>query len=89
MIQESDLKQPPLQMDVLGDVKRMLYQISALRYQLAYPDQKTKYCLTQQQSAGGSVGSDHSPSKWSDTLDISSSDESSSGREHSNKIKGT
>ena len=88
MIQEPDLKQSPLQLEVLGDIKRIMYQISALKYNLAYPDQKTKYCLTQQivsQSMSGSVR-EQSPSKWSDTLDLSSSDESSSGREHSKMV---
>jgi len=88
MIQEPDLKQPPLQLEVLGDIKRIMYQISALKYNLAYPDQKTKYCLTPQimsQSMSG-VGREQSPSKWSDTLDLSSSDESSSGREHSKLV---
>merc|ERR1719189_3564497 len=96
MIQEQDLKQPPLQLEVLGDIKRLMYQISSLKYNLIFPDAKTKYCLTQSHASsvpsggGGTAGdhSDQSPAKWSDTLDISSSDESSSGREHSKLVAG-
>ena len=72
-----------------------MYQISSLKYNLIFPDAKTKYCLTQSHasvpsSGGGAAGdhSDQSPAKWSDTLDISSSDESSSGREHSKLVAG-
>jgi len=95
MIQEQDLRQPPLQLEVLGDIKRLVYQISALKYNLVYPDQITKYCLTHHhhgsssQAAGGqSLVREQSPAKWSDTLDISSSDESSSGREPTKRISG-
>merc|ERR1719433_1960152 len=95
MIQEQDLRQPPLQLEVLGDIKRLVYQISALKYNLAYPDQMTRYCLTQhhhgpssQPPRGQSLVRDQSPTKWSDTLDISSSDESSSGREPTKRISG-
>ena len=96
-VQEQDLKQPPLQLEVLGDIKRLMYQISSLKYNLIFPDAKTKYCLTQSHASsvpsggGGTAGdhSDQSPAKWSDTLDISSSDESSSGREHSKLVAGS
>ena len=62
--QEPDLRQPPLQLEVLGDVKRLVYYINSLRYSIVYPDRKVcpehsavlhctvlqvKYCLTVRQ----------------------------------------
>ena len=86
LLQEQDLRQPPMQLEVLGDIKRLMYQISALKYSLVCPDPKTKFCLSGCQAPApvpgpGSLVRDQSPAKWSDTLDLSSSDESSSGRE--------
>ena len=91
MIQEQDLRQPPLQLEVLGDIKRLVYHIGSLKYNLVYPDAKTKFCLSpcSEQQAVMRVGED-SPAgpKWPDTLDISSSDESSSGREPPARLGG-
>jgi len=80
MLQEQDLRQPPLQLEVLGDVKHLVYHLNSLKYGLVYPDAKVKFCLTQSTSAILPLR-DASPFKWSDTLDISSSDDSSSGRD--------
>ena len=76
-----------MQLEVLGDIKRLMYQISALKYSLVCPDPKTKFCLGSAHAPGsGSLVRDRSPAKWSDTLDLSSSDESSSGREPSKLV---
>ena len=86
MMSERDLRQPPLELSVLGDIKRLSYQISVLKYNLQYPDQETRYCITSQHSALRSSSlRDLSPDKWSDTLDLSSSDESSSGRDRARR----
>merc|ERR1719187_1503564 len=81
MLQEPDLRQPPLQLEVLGDVKRLVYYINSLRYSIVYPDRKVKYCLTVRQPPDSLNLPSQSPARWSDTLDLSSSEESSSGRE--------
>merc|ERR1719187_1207140 len=81
MLQEPDLRQPPLQLEVLGDVKRLVYYINSLRYSMVYPDRKVKYCLTVRQTPDSLNLPSQSPARWSDTLDLSSSEESSSGRE--------
>ena len=89
MIQEQDLKQPPLQLEVIGDIKRLVYHIGALKYNLVYPDAKTKYCLNPWSDHQTVTGvREHSAPKWSDTLDISSSDESSSGRDPPKRLPG-
>ena len=80
LLQEQDLRQPPMQLEVLGDIKRLMYEISSLKYSLVCPDPKTRFCLSGCQAPAltpGTLVRDQSPAKWSD----SSSDESSSGRE--------
>jgi len=89
MIQEQDLRQPPLQLEVLGDIKHLVYHLNALKFGMVYPDPKVKYCLTQSTSSYAmSPARDNSPLKWSDTLDISSSDDSSSGRDPPHRLPG-
>lgn len=93
MIQEQDLRQPPLQLEVVGDIKKLVYYIAALKFNLVYPDAQTKYCLNPSLSlsplgTGPQTQRDHSPDKWSNTLDLSSSDESSSGREPAGRLAG-
>jgi hypothetical protein len=89
MLQEQDLRQPPLQLEVLGDIKHLIYNLNSLKFGLAYPSPRVKYCLTQSSSpySVAEVRSS-SPVKWSDTLDISSSDDSSSGRDPPRRLPG-
>jgi len=86
MLQEQDLRQPPLELEVLGDIKHLVYHLNYLKYNLVYPDKRVKYCLTQSSSSHSMRNP--SPAKWSDTLDISSSDESSSGRDPPRRLSG-
>ena len=77
MIQEQDLKQPPIQLEVMGDIKKLVYHIGSLKYSLIYPDAQTKFCLNS--GVGAPVRStnctEKSHPKWSNPPDISSSDE--------------
>jgi len=89
MIEEQDLRQPPLQLEVLGDIKNLMYHLNSLKFGMVYPSPKIKYCLTQSTSSHFvRTARETSPVKWSDTLDLSSSDESSSGRDPPNRIPG-
>ena len=89
MKKEQDLRQPPLQLEVLGDIKRLIYHLNSLKFGMVYPDPKVKYCLTQSTSSYTIIPArDSSPVKWSDTLDISSSDDSSSGRDPPRRLPG-
>eukprot|EP00092_Neocalanus_flemingeri_P100210 GFUD01127975.1.p1 GENE.GFUD01127975.1~~GFUD01127975.1.p1 ORF type:complete len:471 (-),score=133.53 GFUD01127975.1:170-1582(-) len=83
MLQEEDFRQPPLRLDVLGDIKHLAYHLSALRYDLQCSDLKVKYCLAQ---SPGSVlaptsAGDSSPLVRTHSLASTSSDDSSYGRE--------
>jgi len=90
MIQEQDLKQPPIQLEVMGDIKKLVYHIGSLKYSLIYPDAQTKFCLNS--GVGAPVRStnctEKSHPKWSNPPDISSSDESSSGRDPTRRPTG-
>jgi len=47
MLSEEDLKQPPLNLDILGDIKRLSYNINSLRFELKKNiDPKTNFCLS-------------------------------------------
>lgn len=87
MIQEQDLRQQPLQLEVLGDIKKLVYHIASLKYSLVYPDAKTRYCLNPEQVRAEREQS-QSPVKWSNNRHISSSDESSSGLDPPNRLPG-
>jgi len=45
MLQESDLRQPPLQMEVLGDIKRVMFHLAELRLDCPTTDARMLYCL--------------------------------------------
>ena len=51
MLQEEDLRQPPLSLDILGDIKHLTYHINTLRFDLQCSDQKVQYCLYKQSSS--------------------------------------
>ena len=66
-----------------------MYHLNSLKFGMVYPSPKIKYCLTQSTSSHFvRTARETSPVKWSDTLDLSSSDESSSGRDPPNRIPG-
>ena len=90
MIQEQDLKQPPLQLEVMGDIKKLVYHIGSLKYGLICPDAQTKFCLNSGVGPPASLTArrEGSPVKWSNPLHISSSDESSSGRDPPRRLPG-
>ena len=50
MLQEEDLRQPPLSLDILGDIKHLAYHINTLRFDLKCVDQKVQFCLSKQSS---------------------------------------
>jgi len=56
MIQEDDLKSPPLKLSVLGDIKRLSYLIKELRYEFQTSDSKIKYCLSPLPAGAGIPG---------------------------------
>jgi len=97
MLNEADLKQPPLKMEVLGDIKRLLFHLAELRLDYPPPDSRVLYCLAPSvQSSSYNLASlppeDSSPSHASlnnraDSLSSSSS-EGESGGSHSNGSKG-
>jgi len=48
MLQEEDLKRPPLSFPILGDIKHLTYHLNTLRYDAESYDKKSQYCLSQQ-----------------------------------------
>ena len=63
MLEESDLKQPPLQMTVLGDIKRLVFHLAELRLDLPPLGSRALYCLAPKPSSSYSLASDSSPSR--------------------------
>jgi hypothetical protein len=84
MLQEQDLRQPPLQMNVLGDIKRLVFHLAELRLDSPAPDPRVLYCLAPP-SASSSYSlatADSSPSRHlprTASLSSSTSDEEGSG----------
>jgi len=50
MLQEEDLRQQPIKMEVLGDIKKLSFHLNQLRYEFPCSDAKVRYCLTQGRS---------------------------------------
>ena len=63
MLQESDLRQPPLQMAVLGDIKKLLFHLAELRLDSPPLGSRTLYCLAPKPSSSYSLASDSSPTR--------------------------
>ena len=63
MLQESDLRQPPLQMSVLGDIKKLVFHLAELRLDSPALGSRTLYCLAPKPSSSYSLASDSSPSR--------------------------
>jgi len=81
MLQEEDFKQPPLRLDILGDIKRLTYHLNALRYDLQCSDKKVKSCLVLSPSSSlqPTEAGDSSPLIRSNSFASTSSDDSSYG----------
>ena len=63
MLQESDLRQPPLQMTVLGDIKRLVFHLAELRLDSPPLGSRALYCLAPKPSSSYSLASDSSPTR--------------------------
>jgi len=63
MLQESDLRQPPLQMAVLGDIKKLLFHLAELRLDSPPLGSRALYCLAPKPSSSYSLASDSSPTR--------------------------
>ena len=63
MLQESDLRQPPLQMTILGDIKRLVFHLAELRLDSPPLGSRALYCLAPKPSSSYSLASDSSPSR--------------------------
>jgi len=63
MLQESDLRQPPLQMVVLGDIKKLLFHLAELRLDSPPLGSRALYCLAPKPSSSYSLASDSSPTR--------------------------
>ena len=63
MLQESDLRQSPLQMTVLGDIKKLVFHLAELRLDSPPLGSRTLYCLAPKPNSSYSLASDSSPSR--------------------------
>ena len=70
MLQESDLRQPPLQMTVLGDIKRLVFHLAELRLDSPPLGSRALYCLAPKPSSSYSLASDSSPSRSQKTKEV-------------------
>jgi len=48
MLQEEDLRKPPLEMKILGDIKKLSFHLNQLRYEFQCSE-KVRYCLNRSQ----------------------------------------
>jgi len=46
MLQEEDLKQPPLSFNILGDIKHLVYHLNNLKFDSQNYDKRAQYCLS-------------------------------------------
>jgi len=85
MLKEEDLRKPPLNLECVGDIKRLSFHLNSLRYNLQSVDPKTQYCLSSSSSNwypayGGDGDSEAStPVGRSNSFGSTSSDDSSYG----------
>lgn len=82
MLQEEDLRQPPLKLEILGDIKKLAYYINELKFEFQSLDPKVKYCLLSRSPPSSSYAlstlsqtDSCSPTKRSNSVDSSSSNE--------------
>jgi len=79
MLQEEDLRQPPLKLEILGDIKKLSYHLNELRFEFHSVDPKVKYCLTYRSPPSSgynlSQADSGSPLKRSQSVESTSSNE--------------
>lgn len=92
MLQEVDLRRPPLQIEVLGDIKRLVYHLAALRLDCPAQDARVLHCLSSSTSSYSLSQSSptHRPTATTHTASLSSSSseegEHSAGSRHSGPL---